>query len=370
MTINRRQDQIVRTGYVGIATNMLVVAGKAAVGLASGSMAILLDAVNNLADALSSIITIIGVKLAGRPADDRHPFGYGRIEYLAAIIVAAMILIAGGTSLVESIRGIFEPTELEFTPLGIGIIAVSIVIKLALGLYTKRKGKLLSSDALVSSGTECLFDCIVSGATLVAALIFFLSGWNIDAWMAAIISGLIIKAGIEMLMSPVNELLGSRSSVELTGAIKQRVKGETGVRGVYDVVLHNYGPEQNMGALHVEVDDTLTAAQLHHLTKQIQMLVLHEFGIFVTVGFYAHHQEGSEAAREEETIRTYVMAQTGVLGMHGFYVNHADRVLSFDIVYSFKVHQPITIREQVVQWLQKDYQNYDINIGLDRNYSE
>lgn len=370
MKENTRQQQIVRTGYVGIATNVLVVIGKAAVGFASGSIAIMLDAVNNLADAMSSLVTIVGVKLAGRPADDKHPFGYGRIEYFAAIIVAALILVAGGTSLKESIQGILSPSEMDFSLVSLAIIAATIVVKLLLGIYTKRKGKELSSDALISSGTESMFDCVVSAATLISALIFYLSGLNIDSWLAAVISCLIIKAGIEMLMSPIGELLGSRQSVELTAAVKQRVKEATGVRGVYDVVLHNYGPEQNMGALHVEVDDTMTAADLHHLTRQIQILLIHEFGIFFTVGFYAHHQEGSAAAMEEEKVRQYVMAQEGVLGMHGFYVNHEDKVLSFDIVYSFKLTTPVTLRQHAREWLSKDYPGYTINIGLDRNYSE
>lgn len=205
---------------------------------------------------------------------------------------------------------------------------------------------------------------------IVSALVFSLSGVNVDCWLAAAISCLIIKAGLEMLMSPVNELLGTRNSSELTSAIKSRVKEETSVRGVYDVVIHNYGPEQNIGALHVEVEDTMTASELHHLTRQIQMLVKREFGIFVTVGFYAHHQEGSMPALEEEKVRKYVMSQDGVLGMHGFYVNHDDRHLSFDIVYSFKVRTPISLRDGVKSWIHSQYPGYEVNIGMDRNFSE
>lgn len=368
--MRNRQDDIVKTGYVGIGTNLLVVAGKAIVGFSSGSMAIMLDAFNNLADALSSIITIVGVKLAGLPADDKHPFGYGRIEYFAAIMVASMILITGGTMLVESVKGIFNPEDMEFSMTGLYIIAATIIVKLWLAIYTRRKGKELTSDALISSGTECMFDCLVSGATLVSSIIFYFSQINIDCWIASVISILIIKTGVEMLMSPINELLGARSSLEMTGAIKKRVKEATGVRGVYDVIIHNYGPEQNIGALHVEVEDTMNASELHHLTRQIQMLVYKEFNIFFTVGFYAHNQEGTEEAETEKHIREYVTQQDGVLNMHGFYISHDDKAISFDIVYSFKVHNPVKIRENVKEWLKKAYADYDINIGLDRNFSE
>lgn len=366
---NNRQQQIVRTGYLGILTNVVVAAGKAIVGMAAGSMAIVLDAVNNITDALSSVITIVGVKLAGRPADDEHPFGYGRIEYFTAVIIAAMILVAGGTSLIESIKGIIEPSEQEYSLIGLGIIAVTIVVKYSLGVYTKRKGKELSSDALLTSGADSMFDSLISLTTIIAAVIMFATGWSVDFYLAAIISCLIIKAGIEMLMSPISELLGMRSDPELTAAIKARVGQIEGVRGVFDVVMHNYGPEQNIGALHAEVDDTLTASELHHITRLIQMAVYQEFGIFTTVGFYAHHQEGSDEAREEAAIREHVMAIDGILGMHGFYVNHADRMLSFDVVYSFNVSQPITLRHQIVEWLQQGrYAGYAINVGLDRKY--
>lgn len=365
-----RQQQIVRTGYLGIATNVLVATGKAIVGAVSGSMAIVLDAVNNLTDALSSVITIIGVKLAGRPADDKHPFGYGRIEYFTAVIIAAMVLIAGGTSLVESVKGTLSPSEQEYSIIGIAIIAVTIVVKFSLGFYTKKKGKELSSDALISSGADSMFDSIISIATIISAIIMLTTGWSIDCWLAAIISCIIIKAGIEMVMSPISELLGVRSDPELTGGIKSRVKTIEGVHGVYDVVLHDYGPEQKMGALHVEVDDTLSAAELHRLTKHIQKLVRIEFGIFVTIGFYAKHHEGSGARHEEEIVRQYVNTLEGAIGMHGFYINHEDKMLSFDVVYSFSLARPISLREHLTEWLQEKYAGYDINIGLDRNFSE
>lgn len=368
--MKNRQQEIVRTGYIGIGTNIVVAAGKAFVGLVSGSMAILLDAVNNIADALSSVITIIGVKLAGRPADDKHPFGYGRIEYFTAVIIAAMIIVAGVTSLVESIKGIINPETQEYTVIGLCILGVAIVVKFFLGVFTKRKGQELSSDSLISSGTECIMDCVVSVATIVSAVLAICFGWNVDCWLAAVISCLIIKAGVEMLMAPVNDLLGMRSDPELTAAIKARVRQVDGVRGVYDVVLHDYGPEQKMGALHVEVDDTLSALALHDITRAIQTIMRHEFGIFTTVGFYAHHQDGTPAAVEEAKVREHVTAMEGVLGMHGFYVNHAERILSFDIVYSFKVRQPLTLRQQVLDYLAADYPSYDIHIGLDRNFSE
>lgn len=365
-----REQEIIRTGYLGIGVNILVAAVKAIIGFLSGSMAIVLDALNNTTDALSSVITIVGTKLAGVPADDKHPFGYGRIEYFTAIIIAAMILVAGSTSLIESVKGIIHPTEPEYSLVGMSLILVSIGAKYFLGAYTQKKGKELSSDALISSGSDSIFDCLISVATIIAALIFYFTSWTLDAWLAAIISFLIIKAGLEMLMNPIRGLLGLRSDPELVNAMKSSVGKEDGVRGVYDVILHNYGPERNLGALHVEVDESMNASDLHHLTRKIQRKVYLEFGIFVTVGFYAHHKEGTPEALEEVAIRNMVMAMPGILGMHGFYVNHEEKMISFDVVYSFDVQNPLTLRNQIVEELAVNYPGYYTSVGLDRNYSE
>lgn len=364
-----RKQQIVRTGYVGVGANVLIAGVKAAIGAISGSMAIILDAVNNMTDALSSILAILGAKLAGKPANDKHPFGYGRIEYFAAVIIAVLIIVAGISSLVESVRGIFNPSDQNFTFAGLAIIAISIVAKFFLGAFTKRKGKELDSDSLVASGTECMMDCVISLATLVSAAVTLIWGLSLDCYLAAIISCLIIKVGIEMLMSPINELLGHRSDIAMVNAMKARVKTIDGVLGAYDVVLHDYGPEQKMGALHIEVDETMSAAQMHHLTRKVQKLVRNEFGIFVTVGFYAHNTPGSPVAAEEARIREHVMSMEGVTGMHGFYSDSQEKILSFDIVYSFEVGKPLSLRDEITEWLKPQYSDYEILVGLDRNYS-
>lgn len=366
-----RSKEIVRTGYIGIATNLCVSTTKALIGLAAGSTAIVLDAVNNVSDALSSVITIVGVKLAGRPADDEHPFGYGRIEYFTAVIIAAMILAAGAISLIESVKGIIEPTDQEYSYTGLIILGITVVTKYGLGIYTQHKGKQLKSDALIGSGKDSIFDSVISTSTLLSAGIFIFTGISLDSWFAAAISLLLIKAGIETLLSPIDDMLGIRADAELTSNIKKSIKENIpDIRGVYDVVLHNYGPNRNFGALHVEVEDCISAAQLHHITRLIQRLIWKEFGIFFTVGFYAHHAEGTHEAEVEKEIRKYVLSHNGVLNMHGFYISDEEKMISFDIVYSFKLHTPMSLRNEIAQKLIKDFPGYDINIGMDRNYSE
>ena len=266
-----RRAQIVRTSVVGIIANVLLAAFKAVVGIIASSVAIVMDAVNNLSDALSSVITIIGTKLSQRPADRKHPFGYGRVEYFSAIIIAVIVLSAGITSLIESVKKIFNPTEPSYTTATLIVIIVAIVVKLVLGYYVKKKGKQLNSDALIASGSDALFDAIITTATLVSAGIMLIWGFSLDGILGAIISIVIIKAGIEMLASPVNELLGSRVSPELVKEIKHEIMEVEGVRGVYDVILHNYGPEVMIGSLHISVLDTMSAHEIHGLTRRIDV---------------------------------------------------------------------------------------------------
>ena len=179
-----RSREIIRTSWIGIAANVLLAGFKAAVGLLASSVAIVMDAVNNLSDALSSVITIVGTKLSQRPADRKHPFGFGRVEYFSAIIIAVIVLSAGITSLIESVKKIFNPSEPTYTTLTLVVIVVAIAVKLILGQYVKRKGEQLKSDALIASGSDALFDAIITLATLVSAGVMLLWGFSLDGcWL-------------------------------------------------------------------------------------------------------------------------------------------------------------------------------------------
>ena len=214
-----RSQKIIRTSIIGIVANVLLAAFKAVVGVLANSVAIIMDAVNNLSDALSSVITIVGTKLSERPADREHPFGFGRVEYFSAIIIAVIVLSAGITSLIESVKKIFEPTEPEYTTVTLVVIIVAIVVKLILGMFVKKQGEQLNSDALIASGSDALFDAVITLATLISAGIMLLWNVSLDGILGALISVVIIKAGFEMLASPVNELLGARIPQDLVKEI-------------------------------------------------------------------------------------------------------------------------------------------------------
>ena len=365
-----RSRQIIRTSVIGIVANLLLVAFKAVVGFISGSVAIIMDAVNNLSDALSSVITIVGTKLSQRPADRKHPFGFGRIEYFSAIIIAVIVLSAGITSLIESVKRIFEPTEPSYTTPTLIVIVVAIVVKLLLGWYVKRQGKQLKSDALIASGSDALFDAIITAATLVSAGIMLVWGISLDGILGALISLVIIKAGVEMLASPVNELLGARVSPELVKAIKQEIMAHDEVRGVYDIILHNYGPDVMIGSLHIGVLDTLSAHDIHGLTRRIATEMSLRHGIIMTVGIYAVATGENQRAGLQSQVMKALAAHKELEQVHAFYYSEKDRMLSVDVVPDIDCHDDQALCRQLTAEIQALVPDTQVVIVIDHNYSE
>ena len=364
-----RSQKIIRTSIIGIVANVLLAAFKALVGIVASSVAIVMDAVNNLSDALSSVITIIGTKLSERPADRKHPFGFGRVEYFSAIIIAVIVLSAGITSLIESVKKIFEPTEPEYTTVTLVVIVVAIVVKLVLGLFVKRQGKLLNSDALIASGSDALFDAVITLATLISAGIMLLWHVSLDGILGALISIVIIKAGFEMLASPVNELLGARVSQELVHDIRQEVMDFEGVHGVFDIILHNYGPNVMIGSLHVNVYDTMTAHEIHGLTRRIseQMYALH--GIIMTVGVYAIATGENRRAELQSTVMQALAKHKEIVQIHGFYYFENEHRISVDVVPDISVHDEAALSVQLTDEIKTLVPGEEVTIVIDHNYS-
>ena len=368
--IMNRSQKIIRTSIIGIIANVLLAAFKAAVGILASSVAIVMDAVNNLSDALSSVITIIGTKLSERPADREHPFGFGRVEYFSAIIIAVLVLSAGVTSLIESVKKIFDPTEPEYTTVTLVVIVVAIVVKLVLGQYVKRQGQQLKSDALIASGSDALFDAVITLATLVSAGIMLMWNVSLDGILGALISLVIIKAGIEMLASPVNELLGTRISQDLVHDIKQEVGAFEGVHGVFDIILHNYGPNVLIGSLHVNVYDTMDAYQIHGLTRRISEQMFERHGIVMTVGVYAIATGENKRYHLQSAVMQTLAKHKEIIQVHGFYYFEEEHRISVDVVPDISVHDEAALSARLTEELKAAVPGEEISIVIDHNYSE
>lgn len=338
LDVANRERVIVRTSVIGILTNLLLVAFKATVGLLSHSIAVILDAVNNLSDALSSVITIIGAKLGAKLPDKKHPLGYGRIEYLSSMIVAAIVLYAGLTSLVESVKKIIHPEAADYSAVSLVIIGAAILVKLGLGLFVKGQGKKVNSGALTASGSDALFDAILSASVLASAVIYLVFGVSLEAYVGVVIAGFIIKAGVEMMIDTLNDIIGKREDAEISGTLKRIVCEEEGVLGAYDVTLFNYGPNRNYGSVHVELPDTMTVDEVDRITRRIQQDVFRRTGVILTgIGVYSFNTADDEAAHMRNEILRAVLSHPWALQVHGFYADTRKKTLRFDVVLSFDV---------------------------------
>ncbi len=362
-----RARRIVRTSFVGIGANVLLAAFKAAVGLAAGSVSVVMDAVNNLTDALGSVLTLAGVQLARRAPDAKHPFGYGRIEYFSAVSIAALVLAAGAGSLVESAKKIVHPAAPDYGTVSLVVVAVAVAAKLALGRYVSRQGRACNSDALVASGADASFDAILSASTLAGALLVKFAGINLDGWIGAAISVFILKAGVGMLLESVGNIMGSRPDAEVSKKIRATVEAVPGVFGAYDLVLHNYGPDSAIGSVHVEIDGSLDAAAIHRLTRAVQVAVLDAFHVFLTVGIYA-----VDPARQadRDAIEAAAMRHPGVKAVHGVFFDDARAAVTFDVLVDFTVRDRDALRAAILADLAGRFPGRTLSLAFDTDYSD
>ena len=357
-----RNKLIVKTSIIGILANILLAGFKMVVGLFANSIAIVLDAVNNLSDVLSSLVTIVGNKLANKAPDRKHPLGHGRVEYISAMVVAAIILYAGITAAIEAVKKIINPTKPNYTTITLFIIAVAVVVKIVLGLYVSKQGKKAKSGALEASGKDALFDAVISASVLASAIIYLTTKVSLEAYVAVIISIFIIKAGIEIMAETISEILGKRADADLTKKIKEILNREPEVRGAYDLLLNNYGPNKNYASVHLELPDTMTVDEVDVLTRKVETSVYKETGVILTgVGVYAYNTSDTEVAHIRNDIMEMVMAHDWTLQMHGFYLNIEEKNMRFDVVLSFDIDPQEGI-EIICKEVQEKYPDYTLQI--------
>lgn len=370
VSMENREKVIIRTSIIGIIANLFLAGFKAAIGLLSHSIAVVLDAVNNLSDALSSVITIVGTKLAGRLPDKKHPLGYGRIEYLTAMIVAAIVLYAGVTSLTESVKKLIHPETPDYSVVSLVIIASAVVVKLLLGRYVKGMGEKINSGSLLASGSDAGFDAILSASVLACAILFLVTGIQLEAVVGVVIAVFIIKSGIEMLQDTLNDILGSRTDPELARALKQFICEDPQVHGAFDLFLYNYGPDKNYGSVHVEVDDTLSATEIDALDRRIQAKVFVKYGVILTgIGIYAMNTGDDEAGQIRRKVVQMVMAHDYAIQFHGFYIDTEKKQMTFDVVFSFECDRDAALAELTGE-VQASWPDYQIFIQPDIDITE
>ena len=366
-----RQKIIIRTSVIGILANILLAGFKAAVGLISNSISVVLDAVNNLSDALSSVITIIGAKLSAKPADKKHPLGYGRVEYLSALVIGIIVLYAGIAAMTESVKKIIEPATPDYSIVALIIIAAAVAVKSILGTYVIRQGKKASSDSLIASGKDALMDSVISGSVLIAAVVYFIWGVSLEAYLGAVISIFIIKAGFEVLRDTISQILGERIDPELSATIKNELCSYPEVSGAYDLILHSYGPDKMVGSVHIEVPYTITAPELDALERRITSEVFMKHKVALTgISIYSVDLSDPETDELFHAVHDEVMEFEHVLQIHGFILDKSTSTATFDLIISFDVNDRKALYDEIVGRLSKKYPKYTFCVTLDNDISD
>ena len=340
MSTNVREKKIVTTSIIGIIGNLILVGFKITIGLLVNAISIVSDGINNLTDALSSLITIIGTKLANKKPDKKHPYGHGRIEYLTSLAISVLVIIAGATAIVEAIQSLIKGEMIaNYNLLSLIIISVGILIKVGLGIFFKIRGKKYNSEALTASGTDAIGDVILSTSTLVVAIVCYFvpdaAKIHLECYLSIIIGLFIIKAGIEILLEAVSNIIGKRSDQHVINEMKTLVCSFPQVQGAYDLVLNNYGPEKIIGSVHIQVDDNLTAKEIHKLTREIQTKAFNEQHVILTVGIYANN-DSDDVTNVKRDLLQIIRNHKEVIQMHGFFLDSEKHLITFDLIIDFK----------------------------------
>lgn len=334
-----RQQAGRAAGAVGIATNLLLFAIKLLAGLLSHSVAILADAVNNLTDSGSSIIMLVGFKLAGKPADQEHPFGHARIEYLCGVIVSFLVLLLGFELGKSSVEKIISPEAAQFGPLALGILVVSVLIKLWQCGFYRSVGRAIHSQSLIATASDSRNDVIATSVVLLGALVTRLSGWQLDGWLGLLVAAFIVVSGVKLVMETADPLLGAAPSPQLVRDIYTKIRAYPGIIGIHDLTVHNYGEGRCFASVHCEVPAEEDILVSHDIIDNIERDFLEQENIHLVIHLdpIATRDQRAAALREQVTAR--VKALYPQAGIHDFRVvwgvTHSN--VLFDIAAPFSL---------------------------------
>ncbi len=356
-------------GLVGILVNVALGVIKIIVGNAANSIAVTSDAVNNFADSVSSLVTIITMVIVGRGATKKHPFGFGRVEYFSSLIISVLILVSGGEFLISSVKKIVHPEATSYTGVALIMLGIAIVAKILLGLYTSRAGKKNNSPSLIASGKDALSDAILTSVTLIGALLSMYAHLDIDGWIGALVSIFVLKSGLEILMDVINKLLGERPDVELAAQIREEIEQTPGIEGAYDLILHNYGPDIFIGDVNLELPEGMTVRDAYEITKPLNIRINEKFGVFMYFGFYAINTTDEEIIEMNKTVKASLMEDPAVLQVHAFYVDLEKKFMSFDAVVDFTVKNLEVKELELHKKIKELYPDYHIRMTFDKDFT-
>ena len=368
----------VRTRYgmlasvVGIFCNVLLFSVKLAIGLILSSLAVTADAFNNLSDAASSIISFVGVKMAGKPADAEHPFGHGRIEYIAALIVSFLVIEVGFTFFKSSISKIMHPEEITFDPVPFIILILSILVKLWMAFFNNKLGKRIDSKVMLATAADSLGDVITTSATVISIVICHFTSINVDAIAGLIVSGIVIWSGVSIAKDTLEPLIGQRVPSVLYQKITDMVESYEGIVGAHDLIVHNYGPNRSMATIHAEVPNDVSIEASHEIIDRIERDAKKELNILLVIHMDPVEMRDEEVLELRDKTSHIVHALDPELHFHDFRVlkENEQKNLIFDLVVpdSYTEKDANRVMHQLIALLHEMEKNVDCIITLDRSF--
>ena len=359
------------SGAVGIFLTLLLSAGKMLAGLLTGSIAVTADAFNNLSDAGSSVVTLVGFKLAGQKADDGHPFGHGRIEYLAGLVVSLLILMVGVELGKSSIEKILHPEAVDFSVLSVIILAASILVKLWMCLFNRKLGRRIDSAAMEATATDSLSDVVATSAVLAGTLVGGLTGVSIDGWIGAVVAIFILRAGWGAAKDTIDPLLGTAPDPALVKGIQELVMSHKQVVGMHDLVIHDYGPGRRMCSFHAEVPQNADIMEAHDAIDHIEREIFEKYGVETTAHMDPIATEDEEVNRLRDQVRELVKEVDGEMTIHDFRVTkgpfHTNLIFDVLVPRRCKLTDEEIVR-QITERVQTLDSAYYAVLQLDRAY--
>lgn len=365
---NTRDGIISATSALGITVNVILAITKVILGLLTSSIAIVSEGANVAADSLSSLITLLGTKLAQKHPDEKHPFGYGRIEYLVSLIIAVLILVTGVEMLTSSVKLIFHPEEMNISYLAIAIVLGSAIVKFCLGTFTMHMGKKADSNALVGVGLDSRGDAYASLVTIASSLFFLLFGINLDAYAGIFISLLILKAGWEVLSPTIADLLGRPGEAELAKELYQEIRSTPGILSAVDMMLHNYGPDAWSGSVNVEIDHEKTVGELYAVLHDLQLRIMHKYKVVLVFGVYAVDNDHEEVRALRKDIAKFVRQEEGVESFHAVYLDNAGKTFYVDFIVDYTLKDWEALRSRFLEYIAPILPGYHVELTIETQF--
>lgn len=359
------------SGVVGMTCNLLLCIFKLMVGMLFGSIAVVADAVNNLSDAGSCIVTLIGFKLSGKPADEEHPYGHARVEYIAGMVVSFSVLFLGVQLLGSSVQKILHPEAVEFSGLSVVVLCMAILVKLWMGLFYKKVGNTIESTAIMANSADSINDVYSTGAVLLSMLIGKISGWQTDGYAGALVAVFILLSGIGLVLETANPLLGTAPTKELVEQIEKKLHSYDGVLGTHDLMVHNYGPERCFATVHAEVSAKEDILKSHDMIDNIEKAFAEECNIHLVIHLDPVVTDDEETNQMRDVVRKILRNIDETLSMHDFRMvkgdTHSNLIFDVTVPPRYKMSD-----KELRGAIEKQVRDYDAAyftvITIDRSY--